>query len=166
MQILSFPFLDDKWKKGNTTHNEYLISRMRTNMHIFLKMQLGEVMLRVLKTDGEAREKAVKEWFEKLELLEEEGIKEYFPDGNIPCIGNDNIGLLELVMVSMLNPDTEIQEEVLGLKIIDPDKSPLFYSWLTVLHEIPLVKESAAPRDKIVPLLKFIRENALKSSST
>ena len=45
-----------------------------SGMHVFEDMTL------VLKSDGEAQEKAVKEVFERLNTLEEE-IKNIFPDG-------------------------------------------------------------------------------------
>ena len=125
-------------------------------------MQLFDTMYTVTKTDGEAQEKAVKELLEKLEVLED-GIKEFFPDGN-PCIDSDNVGLLDLVIVSLFGP-YKIQEEVLGIKIIDPEKTPLIFSWLTALNQLPLVKETIPPHDKLVAILKYVRENALKSSS-
>ncbi|XWS51124.1 hypothetical protein CRYUN_Cryun12cG0149800 [Craigia yunnanensis] len=123
---------------------------------------LFESMLTVVKTDGEAQEKAIKELLGKLEVLEE-GMKEFFPDGN-PCVGSDNIELLDLVMLSLFGAH-KIQEEVLGIKIIDPEKTPLIFSWLTAINELPLVKESTPPHDNLVGILKFVRENGLKSSS-
>ena len=125
-------------------------------------MQLFDTMYTVTKTDGQAQEKAVKELLEKLRVLED-GIKEFFPDGN-PCIGSDNIEFLDLVMLSLFGAH-KIQEEVLGIKIIDPEKTPLIFSWLTAINQLPLVKESTPPHDNIVGIFKFIRENGLKSSS-
>ena len=49
-------------------------------MLVSFGMQVFENMTLVLKSDGEAQEKAVKEVFERLNTLEEE-IKNIFPDG-------------------------------------------------------------------------------------
>ncbi|XVF54301.1 hypothetical protein PTKIN_Ptkin05aG0170200 [Pterospermum kingtungense] len=129
---------------------------------IFIQQKLYETMLTVMKSAGEAQEKAIKELLEKLQVLEE-GMKGFFPDGS-PVISNQNMGILEIMICSLLGP-YKLQEEVLGVKIIDPEKTPLLVSWLTAINELPLVKESAPPRDKTVALLKFVTENALKSSS-
>ncbi|OMO79178.1 Thioredoxin-like protein [Corchorus olitorius] len=44
-------------------------------------------------------------------------------------------------------------------QLVDPERNPLIFSWLAAIKQLPLVKES------IPPLYKFVRENALKSSS-
>ena len=121
-------------------------------------MQLYETMLTVMKAAGEAQEKAIKELLEKLQVLEE-GMKDFFPNV-APSITHRSIGILQ----NLLGP-YKFQEEVLGIKIIDPEKTPLIFSWLTAINELTLVKELAPPQDKTVALLKFVRENALKSSS-
>lgn len=118
-------------------------------------------MLTVMKTAGETQEKAIKELSEKLQVLEE-GMKGFFPNGT-PVISNQNMGILEIMICSLIGP-YKLQEEVLGIKIIDAEKTPLLVSWLTAINELPLVKESTPPRDNTVALLKFVRENALKSS--
>ncbi|XVF09083.1 hypothetical protein REPUB_Repub07fG0060300 [Reevesia pubescens] len=115
-----------------------------------------------MKTSGEAQEKAIKEVLEKLQVLEE-GMKDFFPDGT-PSISNQSMGILEIVICSLLGP-YKLQEEVLGIKIIDPERTPLIVSLLKAINEVPLVKELAPPPEKTVALLKFFRDNALKSSS-
>jgi glutathione S-transferase len=125
-------------------------------------MQLFETWLSVLKSDGEVQEKALKEVLEKLSVLEE-GIKNIFPEG-IQIIEHENVGLLDIVMISVFGP-YKVHEEVLGLKLIDPEKTPLLFSWLTALLEIPVVKDSLPPHEKLVGLLKFIRHNTLNPTS-
>ncbi|EOY21833.1 Glutathione S-transferase tau 9, putative [Theobroma cacao] len=123
---------------------------------------LLQTLITVIKTDGEAQEKAIKELLEKLEVLGE-GMKEFFPDGN-PSIDSENVGLLDLVFFTSFGLH-QVREEVLGIKIVDPEKTTLLFSWVTAINQLPLVKELTPPHDKLVAFLKFIRENALKSSS-
>ena len=119
-------------------------------------------MLVSLKTEGEAQQKAFKEVCEKLEVLEE-GLKNFYPDcGRIDSI--DNLGVLDLVILSLFG-GYDIQEEVLGFNARDPEKTPLISSWLKALRELPLVKAALPPREKFVGFLKFLRQNALKSSA-
>ena len=126
-------------------------------------MQVFENMVSILKTDGEAQEKAVKEVSEKLSLLEE-GIKSIFAEG-VPIINQKNVGLLDIVIVSTFG-SYKAQEEVLGLKLIDPEKtSPLLFSRLKALLELPVVKGALPPHEKVVGALKFMRQNALNSAS-
>lgn len=56
-------------------------------------------------------------------------------------------------------------EEVFGLKVLDPEKYPLLFSWVQKLNEIPLVKGVLPPHDKLVALLQFMKQNGLKPSS-
>ena len=123
---------------------------------------MAESLLKVLETEGETQEIALKEVSEKLNLLEE-GLKSFYPDGN-PCIDIEHVGLHDLVLVSFFG-GYKVYEELLGIKLLDPEKTPLIYSSLTALADLPLVKETLPPHEKVVALLKFIRENALKSST-
>ena len=87
-------------------------------------MQVFENMTLVLKSDGEAQEKAVKEVFAKLNTLEEE-IKNIFPEG-IQIINQKNVELLGLVIVSTFGHYKAL-EEYLGLKLIDPEQTPFYF---------------------------------------
>ncbi|XVE56948.1 hypothetical protein DITRI_Ditri04bG0052000 [Diplodiscus trichospermus] len=161
--LVILEYIDETWKNNPRFLPQDPYKRARVRFWTsFVQQHLFETMFTVVKTDGEAQEKAVKELLEKLQVLEE-GIKEFFPDGNI-CIDSNNVGLLDLVLLSVFGP-YNVQEEVLGIKIIDMEKTPLVYSWLRAINQLPLVKESIPPHDKLAAVLKFMRENALKSSS-
>jgi len=119
-------------------------------------------MLSVVKTDGEAQERAVKEVHEKLKVLEE-GIKANYPEGS-PFVNGNSVGLLDIVVCSLLGSH-KVQEEVLGIKFLDPEKYPRVTSWVTALTELPLVKEAAPPHEKMVGFLQFFRARVLKSAT-
>ena len=120
-------------------------------------MQLFDSLVSAAKSSGEAHEKAMKEVFEKLTVFEE-GMKDFFPSGT-PHFEDENIGFLDIVLCSLFGHH-KAQEEALGLKIIDPERHPLVYSWVTALNEVPAVKESLPPHDKMVALIQFLRQNA------
>lgn len=123
-------------------------------------IQIFETLLLVIKSEGEKQEKAIKEAFEKLQVLEE-GVKS-FPEG-ISFINHGNVGLLDIVFISMFGR-YKVQEEVLGVKF-DLEKFPLIFSWLTALLELPVVEEGLTPHEKLVGFLKYVRQNALNSTS-
>lgn len=119
----------------------------------------------VIKSDGEVQQRVIKELLEKLMVLEE-GMKNTFTDDHegTTSIKHENIGLLNVVLISCIG-NYKFQEEVLGFKLIDLEKTPLIFSWLTALFEIPAVKEAAPLPEKIVGFLKNLRQNALKSTA-
>ncbi|TXG50478.1 hypothetical protein EZV62_023002 [Acer yangbiense] len=100
-----------------------------------------EVVAKVL-TEGEAQEKAIEEAYEKMEILEK-GIKEFFPDG-APKIDGQNLGLLD-IMVSAVLGTQKANEQVQGVKIVDPERFPLMFSWVHQLNELPLMKQVFPP---------------------
>ncbi|KAL6183115.1 hypothetical protein ACLB2K_044526 [Fragaria x ananassa] len=117
----------------------------------------------VVKTSGEAQEKAIKEMFEKLILLEE-GLKGLFPDGYVASADEFSKNVLEWIMFAFFS-SYEAVHEVLGINVIDPEKTPLLFSCITALMEIPEVKESCYPHEKMVAFLKSLREYALKTTT-
>ncbi|KAF5477035.1 hypothetical protein F2P56_003714 [Juglans regia] len=161
-------YIDETWKNGPPLLPQDPYKRAQVRFWVsFLQQQVFETTILVIKSDGEAQEKAIKELFEKLMVLED-GMKNTFTDDDdlegTTSIKHENIGLLNVVLVSCFG-SYKVQEEVLGFKIIDPEKTPLIFSWLEALIEIPAVKEAAPPPEKIVGFLKRFRQNALKSTA-
>lgn len=128
----------------------------------YFRLQVFEALLLVVKTEGEAQARAVEQVHEKLKLLEK-GIKGCFPGGS-PTINGESMGLVDIVMCTIFGPH-KVHEEVLGVKLLDGEKYPLVTSWVSSLIEQPVVKESTPPHEKVVSLLRFLREKALRSSA-
>ena len=125
-------------------------------------MQLFDAIILALRTDGEAQEKSLKEVTEKLIVLEE-GMKNSFPDHCNQMVESENLGLLDIVMCCMLG-NYKAFEEVLGIKFIDIERTPLVFSWVKALIDLPVVKQTLPPHEKYVPFLKYFRQVAFKSS--
>lgn len=101
---------------------------------------------------GVELDKALEDVYENLKVLEE-GMKEIFPGGT-RAVEHGNIGLLDILMVTTLGP-YKVREEVIGKKILDPERNPLLFSWVTALNNLPVVKELTPPHNKLVSLLQF-----------
>ncbi|ONI08648.1 hypothetical protein PRUPE_5G191500 [Prunus persica] len=161
--LVILEYIDETWKTGPQLLPEDPYKRSQVRFWASYLQQVFESMVSVLKTSGQAQEKAIKEVTEKLKLLEE-GLKGFFPNGFPNSFDIENVGLLEVVICSHFGAN-EAQEEALGVKVITPEKTPLIYSSITALTEIPAVKAASIPHEKVVAFLKFFREKALKSSA-
>ncbi|KAM6569687.1 hypothetical protein CsatB_017672 [Cannabis sativa] len=155
-------YIDETWKTGPKLLPEDPYKRSQVRFWASYLDQLFGSMLNALKSiQGEAQQKAFMEVSHKLEVLEE-GLKSFYPD--CAQVDGASVGLVDLVMVCMFG-GRKVQEEVLGINVIDHEKIPLVSAWITALGDIPLVKEALPPHDKLVAFLKYIREYALKSSA-
>ncbi|XP_057465838.1 uncharacterized protein LOC130755486 [Actinidia eriantha] len=120
-----------------------------------------ESMMKVITTDGEAQERAIKETLEKLRVVEER-IVEFCPTAAATSIRSENLGLHDIVMFWTLGLQKTV-EAAIGVKLICPDKFPLIFSCVEALAEIFEVREMKPDHDKIVGLLQFMRRNALQA---
>ncbi|ONI08669.1 hypothetical protein PRUPE_5G192600 [Prunus persica] len=162
--LIILEYIDETWKTGPRLLPEDPYKRARVRFWAsFVDQQVFESLKLAFTSDGEVQEKAIKELLEKLKTFEV-GMKEFFPDGIASIERTKNLGLLDIVLYSGFGAH-KVQEEVLGTKIIDPEKTPLIFSWLTALNELPLVKELTPPHEKLVAVLQFFRNNALKSGA-
>ncbi|KAL9243234.1 hypothetical protein vseg_017146 [Gypsophila vaccaria] len=116
----------------------------------FLQNQLLESVLKMFKTSGEERHKAFQELQETMTLLEEE-MGDYLPK-SVTSFEDRDLGLLDIQLICVLGA-YRAHEEFLDVKILDPEKHPLIYSWVTALIDLPIIKDVTPPHDKVVELL-------------
>ncbi|XP_038687950.1 glutathione S-transferase U9-like [Tripterygium wilfordii] len=164
--LIILEYIDETWKTNTPTllpEDPYKSARVRFWASFIQQQLLDTGLAMVTKTQGEAQDKAINLVFEKLQVLEE-GMGEFFPNGT-PCIDDKNVGLLEIVIWSLFGPH-KAQEEVFGVKFIDPDKFPLISAWVTAIMELPLVKELTLPHEKLVGFLQMARQRTLQSTTT
>ncbi|KAG5522811.1 hypothetical protein RHGRI_034831 [Rhododendron griersonianum] len=109
----------------------------------------------VLITKGEAQEKAIKEEIDTLKVVEE-GMLEFFP--TTPITNENQLGVLDIVICSVLG-SYEAMEEVFGVKLIDPERNPLVFSWLEAVLKLPVVKEIRPTHEETVTFLQNLRDN-------
>ncbi|KAF7848353.1 hypothetical protein BT93_L2070 [Corymbia citriodora subsp. variegata] len=161
--LVIIEYIDETWKESPRLLPQDPYERAKVRFWAgFLHQQLFEAMASVIKADGEAQERAVREVHEKLRMLEE-GINGSYPGGT-PFINSDNVGLLDIVVCSILGAH-KVQEEVLRVKFLDPEKYPTVTSWVKALIELPLVKEAMPPHEKLVGVFQLFRARALESAA-
>ncbi|KAM7508937.1 hypothetical protein LguiA_019390 [Lonicera macranthoides] len=101
-------------------------------------------------SQGNKQEEALVPALENLQFIEEqlEG-KKFF--------GGEKIGLLDLAIGWMADM-VSVLEEVTGLKLIQEDKFPLLSAWIEIFADVPEIKESGAPREKLISKFQAIRD--------
>ncbi|OWM65301.1 glutathione S-transferase U9-like [Punica granatum] len=161
--LVILEYIDETWKHSPRLLPDDPYERAKVRFWAdFLQRQMFEAVSLVVKTEGEAQVRAIEQVHEKLKLLEE-GIKGCLPGGS-PGVNGESMGLLDIIMCTIFGPH-KVQEEVLGVRFIDQEKYPLVSSWVKSLIEHPVVQELIPPHEKVVGLLRYLRENALRSSS-
>ncbi|KAF3437701.1 hypothetical protein FNV43_RR20457 [Rhamnella rubrinervis] len=158
--LVILEYIDETWKDGPKLLPQDPYKRAQIRFWVnFLHEQVFEALYSIIKTDGETQEKALQGLHEKLQVLEE-GLKKFFPDCSKPVV-SENVGMLEIVVTSILG-NYKAQQDVLGLKVIDSEKTPLVFSWVAALVDLPAVKETLPPYEQYVPFLNFMRQTFLK----
>lgn len=71
--------------------------------------------------------------------------------------GGESIGFLDLVFGWMANL-ISILEETSGQDIIKEEQCPLLLKWIKDFSEVPVVKESMPPRDKLISKFRALQQ--------
>uniref|UniRef100_A0A0A0LTC3 glutathione transferase n=1 Tax=Cucumis sativus TaxID=3659 RepID=A0A0A0LTC3_CUCSA len=129
----------------------------------YVQKQVFEGLFLLIKTEGEAQEKAVEDVKEKLKVLEEQGLKNLLAEGST-FVNGDELGYLDIVMLTLLGM-YKVHEEFFGVKIVEEEKIPVVFSWLNRLIEHPFAKESAPPKEKVLGFLHFLRQKFIHSQA-
>ncbi|KAG5522812.1 hypothetical protein RHGRI_034832 [Rhododendron griersonianum] len=160
--LVILEYIDETWKdNGPQLLPKDPYSRAQVRFWTsFLQQQLSVAMRQLLITEGEAQEKAIKEAIDTLKIAEE-GKLEFSP--TTPITNENQLGVLDIVICSVLGAYRAV-EEVLGVKLIDPERNPLVLSWMEALLELPVMKETRPTHEKTVAFIRSIRENCLKRS--
>ncbi|XP_050223684.1 probable glutathione S-transferase [Mercurialis annua] len=140
--LLILEYLDETWKPNPLLP---LDPQKRAVARFWAKFGDDKVMSSmwaILTKEAEEQENALIQARENLKFLEEELIGKKF-------FGGDSIGYLDIALgwLSNLIP---VLEEMLGFKLIDKENFPLLSEWMQEFTNVPEIKESLPPHDKLV----------------
>ncbi|XP_015883496.1 glutathione S-transferase U9-like [Ziziphus jujuba] len=163
--LVILEYIDETWTQNGPKflpQDPYKKAQVRFWVDYIYK-QLFDALYSTLKTYGEAQEKFIKEVHDKMHVLELECTSYSFVSSG-PSVDQQKMGLLDIVICCLLGI-LKPKEEVLGIKFMELEKTPLLYPWVTALIDLPLVKETIPPHERWVPFMQCIRQQHLKSST-
>ncbi|KAJ4897421.1 Glutathione S-transferase U9 [Raphanus sativus] len=158
-------YIDETWRNGPQLlpRDPYRRSKVRF-WASYIQSHLFDAVMKVVKTEGEEQERALAEVKEKLSIIEREGLKEIFSDTDgKPTVTNETMSLVDIVMCTLLSP-YKAHEEVLAVKIVDPETVPGVYGWLSAINETDVVKDLSPPYEQVLEILRAFRHMSLSHS--
>lgn len=108
---------------------------------------------------GEEQEKAIKEAKELLGVIEEHGL------GNKKFFGGDVISMTDIAC-GWFAGWLDVMEEVVGVKLLDPESFPRLHAWTKNFREVPVIKENFPDRDGLLAYFKCLREKFVANAKT
>ncbi|XP_024194434.1 glutathione transferase GST 23 [Rosa chinensis] len=105
----------------------------------------------LLTTVGEEREKTIKEVLETLRTLEEQGL------GDKKFFGGDSIGLVDIVHGWLASWFETIQEMV-GVKLLEPNTLPRLHAWVQNFKDAPVIKDNLPDYNELLAHMTRVRE--------
>ncbi|EEF44321.1 glutathione s-transferase, putative [Ricinus communis] len=107
-------------------------------------------------TTKEEQEKAAKEAFEVLKVLEEKAL------GDKKFFGGDTVSLVDLTY-GLFAHWFQAMEELVGLKVLEQSKLPKLYAWAKNFKEVPEVKDNLPDYDKMLAHMASVRKKLAKN---
>ncbi|XP_062116511.1 glutathione S-transferase U9-like isoform X2 [Humulus lupulus] len=162
--LVILEYIEETWRNGPMLLPEdpFKRAQVRFWVNFFQQVLFENNIFYATITDGEEQEKNIKELHEKLRLLED-GMNDYYVSNGKTPNERGNLGVLDILVWSTFAPHI-VYEEVIGTKIVDPEKYPLIFSWIAALDKVPVLKELGYPHEKLLALLLSVRNTMLKTS--
>ncbi|RDX67072.1 hypothetical protein CR513_54092 [Mucuna pruriens] len=101
--------------------------------------------------DEEERASATKKAEESIMVMEERGL------GNKKFFGGNNIGMVDIAY-GCLSHWLEGLEEIVGMKLIEPNKFPRLHAWTQNFKQVPVIKQNLPDYAKLLVHLQRRRQ--------
>ncbi|XP_027122337.1 glutathione S-transferase U10-like [Coffea arabica] len=159
--LVILEYIDETWPNEPQFLPKESYLRAKVRFWAAYIQQVQDSIAQLFNANKEEVGKALAEVHEKLRTLED-GVKDlYFPEGIPDHIQSEKLGMLDAMMVALLGA-FKAQDDISGVKIIDPAKNPPVFSWVQALYRLPVVKETIPPHDKLVGFLQYLKQIGFK----
>ncbi|KAJ7955525.1 putative Glutathione s-transferase [Quillaja saponaria] len=149
-------YIDDFWPENPLLPSD---PHERALARFWVKFadQKGDSIWSIFLTNGEEREKAIKDNMEIFKIVEDQclGEKKFF--------GGDNINIVDIAFGGFAHW-LGVIEEIVGLNLLE-ENFPALHAWTKNFKEVPVIKENLPDRDKMLVFFKGRREAILGSSA-
>ncbi|XP_010533411.1 PREDICTED: glutathione S-transferase U10 [Tarenaya hassleriana] len=164
--LVILEYIDETWKNSPRLLPDDPYGRAQVRFWVsYITQQLFESTGKVMSREGEAQAEAVKETRGRIRVLEE-GLKTHFSmDQDSSEVGGNDSALVDIILVSTLGVH-EAYSEALGVEIIDPVETPVTFSRVERVRELPEFKEVAPPHDMFVKRMRNYRQGRLERAVT
>ncbi|XP_057425215.1 glutathione transferase GST 23-like [Lotus japonicus] len=155
--LVILEYIDETWKQNPLLpHDPYERARARFWSR-FIDEKCMPAIIGTFSKLGEEQQKAAQELRENLKILEGglEG-KRYF--------GGETIGFADIA-IGWLRYWVGIVEEIVGINLIDTESMAKLNAWFDDFQELPIIKESMPPRDKLLEKNKAFHKFLISSST-
>ncbi|TKY50682.1 glutathione S-transferase [Spatholobus suberectus] len=104
--------------------------------------------------DEQERASAIKKAQEAIMVMEEQGL------GNKKFFGGNNIGMVDIAY-GCLSHWLEGLEEIVGMKLVEPNKFPQLHAWTQNFKQVPVIKENLPDYGKLLIHLERRRQECV-----
>ncbi|KAK1260634.1 hypothetical protein QJS04_geneDACA019496 [Acorus gramineus] len=161
--LIILEYIEETWKNPPLLLPEDPYERSRVYFWAnFFDQKVVMPMSPIYVGCGEVREKAMAEFVENVTTMEKEIVKE-FPVGK-PFFNGERPGYLDVV-VGSTSSWIKVVERIVGVKLVDQERTPLVYSWLTAFAELDITKDTMPEMERFFVRAVEAREKLLASTT-
>ncbi|XAR48895.1 Glutathione transferase [Bertholletia excelsa] len=116
----------------------------------------GTVIWTMFRSTGEEQKEAVKGSLEMLRTIEDLAL------GDKKFFGGERIGMVDLAFGALAHW-LGVFEEIVGIRLLEPESFPRLHKWTKNFKEEPAIKENLPDKDKMLSNFRCLREKLLAS---
>ncbi|KAK1261037.1 Glutathione S-transferase U9 [Acorus gramineus] len=161
--LIILEYIEETWKNPPLLLPEDPYERSRVRFWAnFFDQKVLTLMGAIFSCQGEEQEKAITEFVENITMMEKEIVKD-FPAGK-PFFSGEKPGFLDVV-VGSTSSVIKVLERLVGVKLVDQERTPLVHSWLAAFAELGIAKDTMPDMETFFVKAVEMREKILASTT-
>ncbi|KAK1260639.1 Glutathione S-transferase U9 [Acorus gramineus] len=161
--LIILEYIEETWKNPPLLLPEDPYERSRVRFWAnFFDQKVLTLIGAIFSSQGEEQEKAIAEFVENVTMMEKEIVKD-FPAGK-PFFSGEKPGFLDVV-VGSTSSVIKVLERLVGVKLVDQERTPLVHSWLAAFAELGIAKDTMPDMETFFVKAVEMREKILASTT-
>lgn len=158
--MIILEYIEETWEQNYPLLPTDPYERAAAHFWIRFAEDKGPAMWIVFRTSGKEQEKGIKDSLEMLRAIEEHGLA-----GDKKFFGGEKIGLVDIAFGGIAHW-LGVIEDILGVKLLEPNTFPRLHAWIKNFKKVPIIKENLPTHDEMLVYFKRGREKLLASMSS